>query len=59
MKKRAKRRTSVADEAFDELARAIPGARHVVIPEAGHQPQVENPEPWTRALREHLEHARR
>jgi len=41
-----------------ELSDAIPGAEHVVIPEAGHQPQLENPEHWTRALRAHLERVR-
>jgi len=45
-------------ECAEELAGAIPGAAHVVIPKAGHQPQLENPEPWTRALREHLARAR-
>jgi 2-succinyl-6-hydroxy-2,4-cyclohexadiene-1-carboxylate synthase len=45
-------------ECAEELVRAIPGAEHAVIPEAGHQPQVENPGPWTRALRDHLERAR-
>ena len=41
-----------------ELADAIPGARHRVIPEAGHQPQLESPGPFTAALREHLTAAR-
>jgi pimeloyl-ACP methyl ester carboxylesterase len=37
-----------------ELSEAIPEAEHIVIPDAGHQPQLENPEQWTRALRAHL-----
>jgi len=32
------------------LAEAIPGAELVVIPDAGHSPQFENPEPWWEAL---------
>lgn len=32
------------------LAGAIPGAELVVIPDAGHSPQFENPEPWWKAL---------
>lgn len=32
------------------LAEAIPGAELVVIPDAGHSPQFENPEPWWKAL---------
>jgi 2-succinyl-6-hydroxy-2,4-cyclohexadiene-1-carboxylate synthase len=38
----------------DVLARGIPGARLVVIPGAGHQPQLETPAAWLAALREHL-----
>ncbi len=45
-------------ETAEELARAIPGAVHEVIPSAGHQPQLENPSEWTRALRDHLARAR-
>lgn len=41
-------------ECAEELVRAIPSAEHAVIPAAGHQPQVENPGPWTRAIRDHL-----
>lgn len=44
--------------AADELAAAIPGARLAVIPDAGHQPQLENPAAWFAALREHLARAR-
>jgi 3-oxoadipate enol-lactonase len=44
--------------AADELARAIPGAQLRVIPEAGHQPQLENPTAWLAALRDHLARAR-
>ena len=34
----------------ERMAKAIPGARLAVIPDAGHSPQVENPEPWWDAL---------
>jgi len=44
--------------AADELAQAIPGARLAVIPDAGHQPQLENPAAWIAALREHLARVR-
>lgn len=40
------------------LAEAIPGARHAVIPGAGHQPQLENPAVWTKLVREHVLAAR-
>lgn len=33
------------------MAEVIPDARLAVIPDAGHQPQFENPESWWRALR--------
>ena len=36
------------------LAKEIPGARRAVIPDAGHQPQLENPGAWLAAIREHL-----
>jgi pimeloyl-ACP methyl ester carboxylesterase len=36
------------------LARALPGARHVVIPDAGHLPCLDNPEAYGSALRELL-----
>lgn len=32
------------------LADAIPGARLEVVPDAGHSPQLENPEAWAKAL---------
>jgi pimeloyl-ACP methyl ester carboxylesterase len=44
--------------AADELAAGIPGARRVDVPDAGHQPQFENPEAWTAAIREHLARVR-
>jgi pimeloyl-ACP methyl ester carboxylesterase len=40
------------------MAKAIPGARHVVIPDAAHSPQVENREAWLAAIRAHLAWAR-
>ncbi len=50
------------DRAFlvpsEEMAAAIPGARRVVIPDAAHSPQLENPEAWFSAIREHLRWAR-
>ncbi len=50
------------DRAFlapsEEMAAAIPGARMVVIPDAAHSPQLENPEVWFSAIREHLRWAR-
>ncbi len=39
----------------EKMARAIPGARMVVIPRAGHTSSVEAPEAVTRALGEFLE----
>jgi pimeloyl-ACP methyl ester carboxylesterase len=39
---------------MDDIARVVPGARLVVIPEAGHSPQFENPDAWIAALREFL-----
>lgn len=41
-----------------ELAAGIPGARLVEIPEAGHQPQLENPEAWVAAIAAHLARVR-
>jgi non-heme chloroperoxidase len=41
-------------DAADELAAGIPGARRVDVPDAGHQPQLENPATWIAALRDHL-----
>lgn len=45
----------IGAELADELAGLIPGARHVVIPGAGHMPMVEQPDATTDALREFLE----
>ncbi len=39
-------------------AREIPGARLVVLPDAGHQPQHEAPEAWRGAILEHLARCR-
>lgn len=44
--------------AADELVRDIPCARLAVIPEAGHQPQLENPGAWLAALGDHLTRVR-
>lgn len=41
-----------------ELVAGIPGARLVTIPDAAHQPQLENPAAWIAAIRDHLERAR-
>jgi 2-succinyl-6-hydroxy-2,4-cyclohexadiene-1-carboxylate synthase len=41
------------------MARAIPGAHHVVIEGAAHSPQLESPEAWLDAVLGHLERARR
>ena len=38
----------------EALAHAIPGARHVVLPGAGHQPQHEAPDAWREAVLAHL-----
>lgn len=37
-------------KAAHRMAATIPGARLVEIPDAGHSPQFENPEPWWAAL---------
>jgi 3-oxoadipate enol-lactonase len=37
-----------------DLAGAIPGARLVVVPDAGHSPQFENPRAWRAAMLEFL-----
>ena len=42
----------------EEMADAIPGARKVVIEDAAHSPQLENPTAWLAAIRAHLEWAR-
>jgi len=41
-----------------ELLRGIPGARRAEIPDAAHQPQLENPAAWIEAIREHLAQVR-
>lgn len=38
-----------------DMAETIPGARLVVIPDAGHSPQFENPDAWIAALSEFLD----
>jgi 2-succinyl-6-hydroxy-2,4-cyclohexadiene-1-carboxylate synthase len=45
-------------EPADELARGIPGAERVTIPDAAHSPQLENPPAWAAALRAHLARVR-
>ncbi len=37
------------------MAEVIPGAELAVIPDAGHSPQFESPEPWWKALRGFLD----
>jgi 3-oxoadipate enol-lactonase len=46
-------------EASPRMAAAIPGARHVVLPEAAHQPQLEAPEAFVAAIAAHLARVRR
>lgn len=43
----------------DAMERGIPGARQVVIPEAVHSPQLENPAAWLAAITDHLAAARK
>ncbi|MFZ6005113.1 MAG: alpha/beta fold hydrolase [Actinomycetota bacterium] len=47
------------DEPFvqpsQRMAETIPGAELVVVPDAAHSPQFENPEPWWKALSRFLE----
>ena len=43
--------------AADAFHDAIPGSTLVVIPDAGHSPQDENPAAWLAALRAHLARA--
>jgi pimeloyl-ACP methyl ester carboxylesterase len=45
-------------DAADDLARGIDGARLVVVPDAAHSPQLENPDAWFAAIRDHLVRAR-
>ena len=40
------------------LAREIPGACLAVLPEAGHQPQLEAPAAWLAAVTAHLQRVR-
>lgn len=42
-------------EALADAAKAIPGARHVIIPEAGHISNLENPAAFNAALKEFLD----
>ena len=42
----------------DLLAAGIPGAKQVVLSDAGHHPHMESPEAWSAALRAHLLRAR-
>ena len=42
----------------DAMERGIPGARQVVIPDAVHSPQLENPAAWLGAILDHLAAAR-
>jgi pimeloyl-ACP methyl ester carboxylesterase len=42
----------------EALATGIPGAEHVVLPDAGHHPHMENPEAWSASVRAHLRRAR-
>jgi pimeloyl-ACP methyl ester carboxylesterase len=50
------------DESFlapaDELAAGIPNARRVDVPDAAHQPQLENPAAWLDAIAGHLARVR-
>ena len=45
-------------DAADELARGIPGAIQVTIPDAAHSPQHENPDAWLAAVSDHLARVR-
>lgn len=45
---------TVPPEAGDELARAVPGARHAVVEGAAHLANVEQPEAFTAAVLRHL-----
>jgi pimeloyl-ACP methyl ester carboxylesterase len=39
---------------MDDIVRTVPGARLVVVPDAGHSPQFENPPAWIAAMLEFL-----
>jgi len=45
-------------EAAARMEAAIPGARRVVVEDAAHSPQFENPEAWLAAVLDHLARAR-
>lgn len=38
-----------------EMARSIPGARHVIVADAGHRVHLERPRPWLAAIRDFLD----
>jgi pimeloyl-ACP methyl ester carboxylesterase len=42
----------------DQLAATIPGAELIVIPDAGHSPQEDNPAAWLAAIRSHFQRVR-
>jgi pimeloyl-ACP methyl ester carboxylesterase len=42
-------------DACERLAGIIPGARFVRVPDAGHSPQVENPDVWFATVTEFLD----
>jgi pimeloyl-ACP methyl ester carboxylesterase len=39
---------------MDDIVRTVPGARLVVVPDAGHSPQFENPDAWIASMLEFL-----
>ena len=39
---------------MDDIVRTVPGARLVVLPDAGHSPQFENSDAWIAAMLEFL-----
>ena len=48
-------RTSMFLKPMDDIVATVPGARLVVVPDAGHSPQFENPPAWIAAMREFLD----
>lgn len=40
---------------MDDIVRTVPGARLVVVPDAGHSPQFENSDAWLAAMQEFLQ----
>jgi pimeloyl-ACP methyl ester carboxylesterase len=42
-------------EAAEIMAAAVPGARLVVVPDAGHNPHQDQPKAWLQAVEEHLD----